>query len=283
MGSILLTLVSLVAPTVVGVPAARPSGAAGSAAAAIAEDPALLRVAEHVYARVVEAEVDAAGAAVPAAAVELALTALEDQVKVRSHRDALRSAFTAYFAYRSAHPERVRKPYLYYVDYGLDHRTPRGYVFDMDALGIVEGPFTVAEGRGSLRGADGVPTRFSNVRNSLASSLGLYLTQETYGFRGTAGGRRYQSVGLRLQGLSGEFNDAARARGVVVHGAPYVTPVSAGRSEGCPAMEEARAQRLLPRISNGSLVFLFSPRDASWMRSDPWASRGAGSGPLLAR
>jgi hypothetical protein len=56
---------------------------------------------------------------------------------------------------------------------------------------------------------------------------------------------------------------------VVAHGAPYVTPDKAGRSEGCPAMEQARAKRLLPMLANGALVFLFAP-DAEWMRSDPW-------------
>lgn len=204
----------------------------------------------------------------PAARVDLALGALGREVKKQSHPDALRRAFQAYYDYRRAHPERVRKPYLYFVDYGLDNRTPRGYVFDMQALRVVEGPFTVAHGRGS--GAGGVPTRFSNRNGSNATSLGLYLAQETYTFRGKSGGRSYSSVGLRLRGLSGIFNGAARARGVVVHGAPYVTPQRAGRSEGCPAMEESRARRLLPMISNGGMVFHFSPLDRAWLRGETW-------------
>jgi hypothetical protein len=201
-----------------------------------------------------------------------ALAALAGRVTESSHPDALRRAFLAYYVYRADHPQRVRKPYLYFVDYGLDSHTPRGYVFDMQALRLVEGPFTVAHGRGSAPGTDPVPTRFSNVRNSNASSLGLFLAQETYAFRGRFAGGRYESVGLRLQGLSGAFNNAALARGIVVHGAPYVTAASAGRSEGCPAMEEERAQRLLPRLSNGGLVYLFSPRDERWMQDDPWTS-----------
>ena len=47
--------------------------------------------------------------------------------------------------------------------------------------------------------------------------------------------------GLRMKGVSNEFNSRARARGVVVHGAPYVSATQAGRSEGCPAMEQSRA------------------------------------------
>jgi hypothetical protein len=200
-----------------------------------------------------------------------ALATLSRQVIEKSHPEALIRAFHAYYAFQEAYPERVRKPYLYFVDYGLDYRTPRGYVFDMRALRVVEGPFTVSHGRGSAPGAAAIPKRFSNIKDSSASSLGLYLAQETYAFRGRSAGQRYSSVGLRLQGLSGAFNDAARARGIVAHGAPYVTGARAGRSEGCPAMEERRAQRLLPRISNGGLVFLFSPHDAKWLREDPWS------------
>jgi hypothetical protein len=208
--------------------------------------------------------------------VGAALDVLGKHVRAQSHPEALRLAFEAYYNYQAAHPARVRKPYLYFVDYGLGSNTARGYVFDMKALKLVEGPFTVAHGRGSASGASGVPTKFSNIKDSATSSLGLYLAQETYAFSGRSGGRRYKSIGLRLQGLSGRFNSAARTRGIVVHGAPYVTPQRAGRSEGCPAMEESRAQRLIPRISNGGMVFLFSPKDPSWVGGDPWFRTAAG-------
>lgn len=208
--------------------------------------------------------------------VDRALEALGGEVRKQSDPGALRMAFRAYFNYKAANPRDVRKPYLYYVDYGLDSRTPRGYVFDMASLKVVDGPFMVAHGRGSAPASSGVPLRFSNRQGSNSTSLGLYLAQETYGFNGKAGGRRYTSVGLRMKGLSGRFNSAARARGVVAHGAPYVTSTRAGRSEGCPAMEQSRARALLPKIANGGLVFLFSPLDESWMEQDPWANRANG-------
>jgi hypothetical protein len=206
-----------------------------------------------------------------AAEVDAALTALGDDVKEKSDPGALRLAFLAYYNYRTAHPEKVRKPYLYFVDYGLDSRTPRGYVFDMDLLSVVDGPFTVAHGRGSRSDAEGVPTRFSNRDGSNASSLGLFLAEGIYSFTGHTGGRAYHSLGLRLRGLSGRFNSAARSRGVVVHGAPYVTPEKAGQSEGCPAMEQSRAEKLIPELGNGALVYLFSPRDPAWLQQEPWA------------
>jgi hypothetical protein len=203
--------------------------------------------------------------------VSTAVASLASRVSLKSHPDALRLAFQAYYNFRSAHPEQVKKPYLYFVDYGLDNRTPRGYVFNMETLTLVDGPFMVAHGRGSSGARDGVPTRFSNTNGSASTSLGLYVAQETYGFVGHSGGSTYRSIGLRLKGVSGHYNSAARSRGVVVHGAPYVTPERAGRSEGCPAMEEFRAETLIPQIADGGMVFLFSPLESNWMGSDPWA------------
>jgi hypothetical protein len=202
-----------------------------------------------------------------------ALDALAPAVRPLSHPSALPDAFESYFAFRETHPDKVRKPYLYFVDYGLPSSKPRGYVFNMDSLSIVDGPFMVAHGRGSAANSAGVPTRFSNAFGAATTSLGLYVAQELYGFTGHAGGRLYHSVGLRLAGVSGDFNDNARARGVVAHGAPYVTSKRAGRSEGCPAIETKRAKRLLPKLANGGLVFLFAP-DSNWMTRDPWIDAG---------
>jgi hypothetical protein len=201
--------------------------------------------------------------------VRNALSELSGYVVKQSNSAALRSAVTAYYNFKAQHPDEVKKPYLYYIDYGLNNRTPRGYVFNMKTLDLVEGPFIVAHGRGSGP-KNAVPMKFSNRHGSAATSLGLYVTQETYGFSGKAGGARYTSIGLRMSGESGRFNSNARTRGVVVHGAPYVSPSGSGRSEGCPAMEQARARRLLPMIANGSVVFQFSPNDSDWLRNDPW-------------
>jgi hypothetical protein len=203
-----------------------------------------------------------------------AVRAFATAVRPLSHPKALESAFRGYFAFVAAHPDEVKKPLLYFVDYGLPSTEPRGYIFDMRALTIVEGPFAVAHGRGSSQGRYGVPTRFSNAQGSAATSLGLYLAESTYSFHGHTGGRSYSSIGLRLKGVSGNFNSNALARGVVAHGAPYVTADKAGRSEGCPAMEQDRARRVLPELADGAMVFLFAP-DQQWMSDDPWVLASA--------
>jgi hypothetical protein len=200
-----------------------------------------------------------------------AVRAFAQAVRPLSHPKALETAFGSYFAFMAAHPDEVKKPLLYFVDYGLPSTQPRGYIFDMKDLKIVEGPFTVAHGRGSSQSQYGVPTRFSNASGSAATSLGLYLAEGTYQFRGHTAGQTYSSTGLRLKGVSGNFNDNALARGVVAHGAPYVTADKAGRSEGCPAMEQDRARRVLPELADGGMVFLFAPNQ-QWMADDPWVA-----------
>jgi len=218
-----------------------------------------------------------AAVAAPTASSELeervstAHSALAPKVRQQSAPDAFRQALRAYYAYKQANGASGN-PYFYFVDYGLSNQTARGYVFDMQQLALVEGPFLVAHGRGSSSTKNSVPTRFSNAPGSAATSLGLYRAQETYNFSGHSGGRLYTSIGLRMEGLSGSFNSAARRRGVVVHGAPYISSAGAGRSEGCPAMEQSRARRLIPLLANGGLVFLYSPRDARWLQQDPWVN-----------
>ena len=203
-----------------------------------------------------------------ASSTKAAVTAFASVVPALSHPRALETAFGSYFAYKARHPDKVTKPYLYFVDYGLPSTKPRGWVLDMESFRVVDGPFAVAHGRGSAE-ADGRPTRFSNRRGSAATSLGLYLAEELYDFSGNSGGRRYRSLGLRLSGVSRGYNDNARVRGVVAHGAPYVTEGKAGRSEGCPAMQQSRARHLLPKLARGGMVFLFAPAK-EWMSDDPW-------------
>jgi len=210
-----------------------------------------------------------------------ALRALGPLATQRSHPNALRYAMNAYFNFRDAHPTLIRKPYLYFVDYGLDNTTRRGYVFDMVQLSLTDGPFLVAHGSGSSADRDGVPTTFNNVPDSYACSLGLYITLGTYRHTGEShsgsGTQQYSGIAVRLKGWSGHFNSLALDRHVVVHGAPYVSGNRAGRSQGCPAMGMRRAARLIPLLANGAVVFLFSPNDAGWIAGDPWVNGKSGT------
>ena len=100
------------------------------------------------------------------------------------------------------------------------------------------------------------------------------------------GGNGYS---LRLRGLEPGFNDQARQRAIVIHGAPYVNPVAAkmqgrlGRSLGCPAVRPQVARQLIDSIRDGTFVFAYYP-DKDWLQHSRLLSGdcGAGPSPLLA-
>jgi hypothetical protein len=110
-------------------------------------------------------------------------------------------------------------------------------------------------------------TKFSNVSGSHASSLGVFVTGETY-----TGKNGYS---LRIDGLEKGVNDKARARAIVVHGADYATAAFVkrygylGRSHACPAIPQEISRPVINTIKNGSLIFAYYP-DRSWLRSSPY-------------
>jgi hypothetical protein len=114
------------------------------------------------------------------------------------------------------------------------------------------------------------PRYFSNADETHESSLGLYTTTGSV-FRTGAGGGNNAALGL--SGRSGRFNDAAARREIIIHGADYVTDAGAGRSWGCPAISRGRAERLLPQLGAGAVLYSFSPHDSDFMRNEPWANR----------
>src|SRR5437762_2804780 len=107
-----------------------------------------------------------------AAATETAVGALQNIVGRLSHPRALEDAFHGYFAYKALHPDEVKKPLPYFVDYCQPSTARRGWVFDMSSLKVVDGPFTVAHGRGSASANATLPTTFSNLLGSATTSLG---------------------------------------------------------------------------------------------------------------
>lgn len=132
------------------------------------------------------------------------------------------------------------------LDFSQHSSERRLYVVDTES-GSVE-RHVVAHGSGSDTNDDGRAEAFSNVENSHQSSLGYYLTGETY--HGKWG------LSLRLDGLS-PSNANARARAVVMHGASYVADgrTKQGRSWGCPAIPMADRDQVIGELKEGSLLF----------------------------
>ena len=137
------------------------------------------------------------------------------------------------------------------VDFSLPSFKKRLFVLDMENGKLLFNTL-VAHGRNS---GQIYATRFSNRNRSLESSLGFYLTGETY-----VGQNGYS---LRLLGMEHGFNDNAYSRGIVIHPADYVndeyskTSGRLGRSEGCPAIPSDVHRSVIETIKNGSCFFVY--------------------------
>lgn len=157
-------------------------------------------------------------------------------------------------AYKNADKKgAVKKPVLTVIDYSLPSNKQRMWVFDVRSEKLLFNTY-VAHGRNS---GDSKAHHFSNRESSKESSLGTYITKDTYiGHKGFS---------LNLQGMDKGFNDNAYNRRVVMHGAWYVEPSfikkagRAGLSWGCPAIAQTLAKPVINTIKNGSVIFAYFP------------------------
>ncbi|MBD3583245.1 murein L,D-transpeptidase catalytic domain family protein [Flavobacterium selenitireducens] len=147
----------------------------------------------------------------------------------------------------------VAKDILTVIDFTMSSNTKRLWVIDL-ATNTVLFNSLCAHGRNT---GDEFATKFSNKSESYMSSLGFYATGEIYN------GKHGQS--LKLDGLQAGVNDKARARGVVMHAADYVSEsfIAAhrrlGRSQGCPALPNELTKEIIGTIKGKSLLFIYHP------------------------
>ena len=149
------------------------------------------------------------------------------------------------------------------IDYSKPSSERRLWVYDLKTKQLLFEEL-VAHGQGS--GAN-LATQFSNDDESHQTSLGLFVTSDTY-----VGKNGYS---LRLDGLDKGVNDRARERAIVMHGAPYVSQAFVkatgrlGRSWGCPAISEVVARKMIDTVKGGGLVFAYYP-DAQLLKTSKY-------------
>jgi hypothetical protein len=153
----------------------------------------------------------------------------------------------------------LKSPLLTVIDFSLPSTQKRLWVID-PSKGLVLHHSVVAHGRNS---GELLAKNFSNQPESFQSSLGFYKTAETY--QGKHG------YSLRLDGLEKGFNDQARNRAIVIHGADYAKEEFAkstgrlGRSLGCPALPPELSAKVIDLIKDGSLLFIYG-NDESYLQ-----------------
>ena len=150
----------------------------------------------------------------------------------------------------------LEKEILSIVDFRVESSKERFWIIDLKSKTILHHTL-VAHGEGSGKE---YALDFSNEINSHKSSLGFYITEETYiGKNG---------LSLRLRGLERGFNTNARERYVVIHGAEYATKGylkengMLGNSEGCPAVPMGEHLNIIEITKEGTCLFIYFPDDA---------------------
>ena len=143
--------------------------------------------------------------------------------------------------------------YFTVCDFSQSSRNKRLYIIDLTQMRVFKNTY-VAHGRNS--GGE-FAQAFSNRPESHKSSLGFYITGETYfGQHG---------LSLKMKGIEPGINDKAMARRIVMHGSSYVgdeflnnNPFS-GRSFGCPAIPADERDEIINTIKEGTLLFIYHP------------------------
>ncbi|MGL4653042.1 MAG: murein L,D-transpeptidase catalytic domain family protein [Cetobacterium sp.] len=154
--------------------------------------------------------------------------------------------------------EKRKKNLLTIIDYSKPSTEKRFFVIDMDRKKILVNSH-VSHGKNS---GGNIATSFSNTVSSNKSSLGFFLTENTY-----MGGNGYSLV---LNGLEKGINDKAKERYIVIHGADYANPKMAkslgrlGRSLGCPALPRDISKKTIDMIKNGSVIFAYG-KDTNYL------------------
>lgn len=157
---------------------------------------------------------------------------------------------------------KVSNPLLTVIDFNLSSKMKRMWILNMDTKEVV---FNTYVAHGKNTGVE-FAKNFSNKVNSHQSSLGFYVTGETY----------YGKNGLSLfiDGMEKGFNSKARERYVVIHGADYAEPEfinrygRLGRSYGCPAVPNKIAKDLIHRIKGKSVVYIHKSDENYLKNSD---------------
>lgn len=149
---------------------------------------------------------------------------------------------------------KIKKEVLTIIDFSLSSSKKRLWVLDMVTQKVLFNS-VVAHGRNT--GGE-YAKYFSNVENSNKSSLGFYITDNTYYGK--------NGLSLFLDGQERGVNSNARKRYVVFHGAKYANPDFMkrnngvlGRSLGCPAVPKALNAPIINKIRGKSCMFIYHP------------------------
>jgi hypothetical protein len=181
-------------------------------------------------------------------------------------KEVFRSAYMGYLNLKAAGKLNTSTPIISICDFSLSSNVKRLWVINLDQSKLLFHSL-VAHGQGT---GEEYAEHFSNSDNSHQSSLGFYVTDETYN-----GDNGYS---LKLRGMDVGYNDAAYNRSIVIHGADYVCDSyirgnqRLGRSWGCPALPRAVSQKVINTVKNGTCLYIYYP-SKNYLAKSVWLNK----------
>lgn len=164
--------------------------------------------------------------------------------------------------YKLSQANKLEKPHLITIfDLSKPSKEERIYIIDLQMRKVLMRSLCSHGGNSGEMYAHS----FSNDISSHMTSLGFYIAAETY-----TGKNGYS---LKLDGLEPGFNDNARERAVVIHGADYAEysflqgNSYLGRSQGCPALPRGNNDKIINLMKNGSCLFIYAPNNSYLKKS----------------
>ena len=167
--------------------------------------------------------------------------------------EVFKKALIGYYNFKKTQLVSTEKPVLTIIDFSRKSSEKRLWIVDLANNRLLFNTL-VAHGQGS--GGD-LATNFSNLENSHQSSLGFYITSDTYFGK--------HGLSMKLEGMDKGFNTNARDRAVVIHGAEYVSQSfinqhgRLGRSHGCPALPLELTKTIIDAIKGQTCLFINGP------------------------
>ena len=175
---------------------------------------------------------------------------------------AFRYAYIGYQTMKKQH--RLNNKELFsIIDFTKDCNSKRFYTIDLEKMKIVYYTY-VAHGKKS---GERMATSFSDAVESNKSSIGFYITGNTYN-----GGNGYSLI---LYGDEKGYNSNLAKRSVVVHAADYANEDyiarngRMGRSLGCPALPENIYKQVIETIKEKTMIFAYY-NDAKYLKTSKY-------------
>lgn len=145
---------------------------------------------------------------------------------------------------------KISNEKLTIVDFDLSSNIKRMWIIDIVNQKVLYHTFT---SHGANSGGE-YAKKFSNKIGSNMSSLGFYITSNTY--KGSHG------LSLELDGLE-TINSNLRKRRVVMHPAEYIKKMKSGylgRSQGCLTLDPKISKEVINTIKDGSIIFVYNQK-----------------------